>query len=716
MQAMSARLLSQTAFSLFYACNRIVIVSPAVAKKLSKAQLLEGVEHLVVDPNGVLTVPGEKADTVPLLAPVGAPIGVKAFIVDAKASPNANAWRDWIAEQTGRTPPTVFELGRRPSLPEIYAAIAKCMIADARTTRGQSARTEQDLVSLRWDHEQALINLEQARRVIRGAGFDTRYVTISLPVGTEEIGPDQKSISPMGAFTVRYAMPCDAAGLVGLSLHFATAGAEATDGRLQISLTRTVDRQLIGRASLNYEDISKGWMYLGLDKPVAGTFGDCELTIEWQQAADSAAPTISLSEMLPDQRGGETATNLLPAMQIWSGFDAGGTSSKQLLLPLGSDKKQIYFADLIASGDVFGVTDQSDVETSKTWVQTHLQDKAAVGVIVPHFAPPTVSTVEVTCETAHKAGPPALYMLALFKGDNAPAESSWSDLLKDVRSGERENTGYDTKTGVYWKTKLVTPGRPSKLALAVPPENAGHSPYTMVCAVISATESVSYGWCRWHDLKVAYQVDVQASAGPKYEPALLRRMKSVKFPEIGEQLKYLAGQAKLHQQAEELGFSPMIVAEDNGSLQTHPLFEGISAALYPGGAGAGTTRIACDVETAHEQSPVFCYVLLLLPSSVADKYSAVEGIIGRQLGGMSTVRTGYDDETGAHYCARHLNALDVKSVVIELETRLTEPHDIVVAALPVQGIISYGWSRWLSLSVSSAVDVQPDRRLSAVAD
>lgn len=713
---MSVRLLSQTAFSLFYACNRIVIVSPAVAKKLSKAQPLEGVEYLIVGTDGVLTVSGEVAYAAPLLAPVGAPIGVKAFIVDANAPTNANAWRDWIAEQTGRTPPAVFELGRRPTLQDIYAAIAECMIADAQSTRAQSARTEQDLVSLRWDHEQALINLEQARRVIRGAGFDTRYVTMSLPVGADAIGPDRKSISSTDPFAVRYVMPCDAAGLVGLSLHFATRGAVETGGRLQMTLTRVVDRQIIGRASLKYEDISTGWTYFGLDNSVAGTFGDCALTIEWLQTAEGAAPTITLSEMLPDQRGGETATNLLPAMQMWSGFDAGGTSSKQLLLPSGSDKKQFYFADLMASGDIFGIADQSDLEISKTWVQTHLQDTGAVGIIVPDCAPPTASTIEVTCETAHEAGPPALYMVALFEGDKAPAESIWSDLLKDVKSGERENTGFDANTGVHWSTKLVTPGRLSRLELAVQPENSGKSAYTMVCAALSATEGVSYGWCRWHDLKVAYQVDIQASVGPKYEPALLHRMKSVKFPEIGEQLTYLAGQAKLHQQAEELGFSPMIVAEDNGSLQTHPLLEGISAALYPGGAGAGTTRIACDVETAHEQSPVFCYVLLLLPSSVADKYSAVESIISRQLGSMSTTRTGFDDETGAHYCARHLNALDVKSVVIELEKRLTEPHDIVVAALPVQGIISYGWCRWLSLSISSAVDVQPDHRLSAEAD
>lgn len=704
--------LSETAFPLFYASNRVVIVSPSVAEVLSQAEMLADIDFLLINSDGALSKL-EEADANPAkyLNAVGAPIGVKALIVEEGLAQSAHAWGAWFEGQTQRTSPAIEVLSGNFAAQEVFAAIARSMVADAKATRALSARTERDLVALRWDYEQSLINLEKARRVVRGAGFDTKYATMSIPAGAGTIRTDKAADARSGPFKMRYAMPCDAAGLLGISLHFAESPDEGLDGQLTISLARIVDGQSLGQARLKYTDVSKGWSYLELEKPLAGSFGDCELTIVWDQSEDGQGPVLSLSELETEARGGEEGSVQLPAMQIWSGFTLGEFSQGNPLVPCNRDTHQAGFVDLLTYGGVIGpegTPDEAFLELSDTWVQTHLQPGGVVGIQVPDLVPPTVSAVEVTCQTAHEAGPPALYMVAICDADKSPTMNIWAELLSAINAGEREHVGHDAEAGMFWSVSLVTPGQPEQIYLSVPSGEPGARPYRLICAAMSATGKVEYGWCRWHDVKVSYQVDSVTPVAARVEPMLLQRMRSLKFPEIAEQLEYLAGQTKLNQQTDQLGFSPMIISEDNGSLQTHPLLENISAALYREGAPAGTTRVACDVETAHEHSPDFCYLLVLLPSSIEEKYDAVNDLVRRNIGQGVSVQFGHDKNTGAHFFARQLAALEVQQVAIDLMEPLSEPYDIVVAALPVHGMVNYGWCRWVTLNISSAIEAQSE--------
>ena len=712
--------LSETAFPLFYASNRVVLVSPLVAETLSQTEALADIDFLLLNSDGAISKL-EEAEATPehYLNAVGAPVGVKALIVEEGLAQSAHAWGSWFEEQTQRTSPTIEVLSGSFAVQDVFAAIAKSMVADAKATRALSARTERDLVALRWDYEQSLINLEKARRVVRGAGFDTKYATMSIPPGTGTIGTDKAVDAKSGAFKVRYVMPCDAAGLLGISLHIAQSPDEGLDGELAISLTRIVDGQSLGHAQLKYGDISKGWSYLELEKPLAGSFGDCELTIVWRQSEDGLGPVLSLSDLETEARGGEVGSVQLPAMQIWSGFTLGEFSKDNPLVPRNRDTHQAGFVDLLTYGGIIGpkgTTDEAFLELSDTWVQTHLQPGAVVGIHIPDLVPPTVSAVEVTCQTAHEAGPPALYMVAICDADRSPNPHVWADLLSAISAGEREHVGHDAEAGMSWSVSLVTPGEPVQISLNVPPGQPGVQPYQLICAAMSATDQVEYGWCRWHDVKVSYRVDSVAPVAARVEPTLLQRMRSLKFPEIAEQLEYLAGQTNLNQQTDQLGFSPMIISEDNGSLQTHPLLENISAALYRKGAPAGTTRVACDVETAHEHSPDFCYLLVLLPSSIEDKYDAVNDLVNRNIGQGVSVQFGHDKDTGAHFFARHLSALEVQQVAIDLMAPLCEPYDIVVAALPVHGMVNYGWCRWVTLNISSAIEAQSEFSMPPIAE
>lgn len=721
---MLPRLLSNAAFPLFYARSRQVVVSPLVAETLSAADHLTSLDYLAFAAEGQICLPAETTDLPSeMLSAVGAPLGVKAFVVDAAFSNHASSWQTWFKQQTGRTPPQVFVLDDPSSQASVFAAIAECMMADAALTRKKSAQTEQDLVSVRWDYEQALISLEKARRVIRGAGYDTRYATMSLPVGDNSIGPDESQVGVAGlldGFVAQYRLPCDAAGIVGLSLNVNCPAGEGVEGELAIALTRVVDGRTLGEATLKYSEVSSGWNYFELEQVLIGSFGDCSLSIEWRQAQSGQAPRIALSELLPDDRAGENSKNLLPAMQIWSGFTRGELAGDDTLLPQLHDKKRASFADLLAHSQTIGAgASEPNLITSDAaqgWVQTHLGANDSVGIRIPHLVPAKAVCIDISCEIAHEAAPPSLFVAVLIEDDKHVSDASLQDLAQSVLLNNRPLSGADNELGVTWVGELLSANQRADLSISLENSDISNKPYSLACLAVSSTGAQEYGWCRWHDVKVAYQtsfIEAQCQPYVRLEPSLLYRMRSVKFPEIGEQLEFLQGQGHLQKLAANLGFSPMIVAEDNGSLQTHPLLESISAASYAGGAPVGTTRVACDVETAHERSPDFRYVLALMPSSLDNKYDAFADFVGRALGGGHKVSFGLDAQSGIHFFSRQLSALEVSTVSIELQEPLSEPHDIIVSALPVYEIISYGWCRWMSLSISSVIDKQPSALMSS---
>lgn len=716
---MQPGLLTRKAFRTFYGSNRLIILSDPVAAAIDAATL-GSVDILLLGPEGILRTDAESAkDQADPLAAVGAPLGVCGIIVDPATAKAAKSWAKWFEAQTGRSAPKMHQLGKRPNAAAVFGAVTECMILDAERSRSSAAGTERDLTVLRRDFERALINLEKARRVIRGVGYDTRYSTLSVPLGTTDVGPEPgTATSPLAPFSLSYEMPADAAGLVGVSLHFVVPDSDHASGVLRVSLTRATDRHLLGSASVAFDDLAGGWAYFEFERTMQRSFGDADLHIDWQVDGPGDVPRVSLSDVpeTADGAGGE-GSGALPAMKIWSGFAPGELADDSILTPVALQFRRSGFAALMDVAEpLWPLSDEGDspLEVEDPWVQTHVQADGPIGFSYADLIAATTQSISVSIETAHEAAPACLYLVAAGRMPEKEAAGALEGVLDRATAGNGPLTDFDAATKLAWTACVLPAGEAGSLDLSIPEELQSEGPLNLYTAVVSPTGEHAYGWCRWHHV-TAYVAPgrVRAAGHAQQLPSVSQRMRSVKFPEVGERLEFLAGTARLHKLTADLGFSPMIVAEDNGSLQTHPLLEDISAALYRAGATAGTTRVACDVETAHERSPEFQYVLALMPSKTTEKYKYFKEFLAQLPTSGARSYRGFDEKTGVHYCVRQLAALEVASLAIDLDEPLGGDYDIIAAALPVHNIVSYGWCRWMSLSISSTVENEPIFPLSA---
>lgn len=714
--------LTHTAFDRLYGSVRLVVMSVGIHKTLSR-MIPAALDVLILDKTGELRVPGEVVESgSKIVRPIGGPTGLLGFIVDRPMAENAIIWSDWISNQTGRqSPPVVVVKKNKVAAMQCLTEMA---MQNADEVRKSAASVQTDLAVLRRDFERSLINLEKARRLIRGVGYDTRYSTVSVPVGKETVAP-RGLASPLKPFVARFPLPVDAAGVQGISLHFVVPKGARSEGSLTVLLLRSVDSHVLGTAELLFSEIDAGWTYLVLERGMLRSFGDAELVLEWSVVTEGAVPEISLTDAAlnrcgaPSDDGEEVmgrSRGTLPALKIWSGFDPGELTEGHSFLSSPMEHRRTSIRKLMNIGAAITGSETIDSvlshDPSGGWVQTHLQKSGPVGLVFQKLVPAAAQALTITCETAHSSGPTCLYLVAVG-GTAATDQEYLAQLLENAKSGEDINA-YDAETGVSWSVQTVPAGVQHQLTVDMtclqdnlPAQNLG-------MAVVSATGETGYGWCRWHDISVALDTVRGHSVTSQLlsennQPVL--RMRSVKFPEIGDQIEFLAGRARLQDLNTQLGFSPMIVPDDHGSLQTHPITEGVSAALYRSGAAAGTTLVACDVETAHERAPDFLYVLALVKAGTPDKYDIFQSFVGELADRDFLATRGYDEKRQMYYSARRLPALQVEAVSIDLDTPLDEDHDIIVAALPVQDIISYGWCRWLSLSIASVVDLRPQFNL-----
>lgn len=720
--SMQKLLLTQNAFDRFYGSARLIVMSVGIHKTLS-GLLPNTLDILLLDKTGNLFLPGEPLNADPdFFQPIGAPVGLLGFIVDRRMADYANAWSNWWAAQTGRAAPPV-ETARKNKA-AVLQRLTGMVLAEADKNSKAAAGVQTDLAVLRRDFERSLINLEKARRLIRGIGYDTRYSTVSVPVGARTVGPG-KLAGPLDPFIARFGMPTDAAGVQGVSLHFVVPDGRRAEGCLTVRLLRSVDSLVLGSAELLFSEIDAGWAYLSLDRGLVRSFGDAELVLEWVVASEGAIPEISLTDVALNRCGRLSADSegildhpegTLPALKVWSGFEPGELAEGHGLFnsPMEHQRtpvsKLMNYSAAITGSEPAGPLISQD--PSGDWVQTHLVKSGPVGLTFQKLVPAAAQTLTITCETAHASAPPCLYLVAV--GGPAAAQEGYLTQLLDKARSDGNVKAYDAETNVSWLVQVVTPGKQHQLTIDLSALSDRLPRHNLGIAVISATESTRYGWCRWLDVSVALDTvkgnsAVVQSLAENSQPVL--RMRSVKFPEIGDQIEFLAGRSYLQTLTDQLGFSPMIVPDDFGSLQTHPIKEGVSAAIYRSGAVAGTTLVACDVETAHERAPDFLYILALVKADTVDKYEMFQKFASDLANKEFLATRGYDKDLQIHYSARRLPALQVDTVSTDFNTPLDEDHDIIVAALPVQDIISYGWCRWLSLSVASIVDLHPQIEL-----
>jgi hypothetical protein len=178
-------------------------------------------------------------------------------------------------------------------------------------------------------------------------------------------------------------------------------------------------------------------------------------------------------------------------------------------------------------------------------------------------------------------------------------------------------------------------------------------------------------------------------------------VRAMRLPELSGLVGFIEGPEKLEALSIGLGFSPMLLEENGGYLQTHPLKDRISAAVVPMLAGAGTRKLVATATTAHPAAPDFIYILAVRPHDEHGGKAAMDRVADIAI--EAEQQTGEQQNTdGVTWAARRLAATETSRLELEFDEPLDGAHDVIFATLTVDGQNSYGWCRWTSLGMISA--------------
>ncbi len=706
--------LTHGAFSQMYADQCFVAVGADVVETL-EALLPRSVSYLVLEPDGCLREPasGEGEDD-SRLKPVGMAIGLKCLVVGRDTEQAALAWQRHAEAQSLFTPLEVKVIGGFKRSQHIEAAefLVGQAIQHTRELARQMADKEESLAFLRRKNEWLLLSLEKSRRMIRGAGYSLRTITAELPTGTRTIGPG----GDLDTIRFRQTLPCDAAGLRGIALRVmrSAAGALATSGHPAVCLkvVRVSDGRRLMEYTASFRDLAEGWFNLDLDTSMELSFGDAALEVFWCDDAKDNAPLFALADLSADRFGDSNADTL--ALRIYSGLrplpteeGVSGDTAPVLLETVSPSP-----ADLGASA-IWPFTNTAPeniaeiISCNNDWLQTHALAGIASGAQLPNLLPVGTVSVSASVFTAHESGPACLFTLVALEqgatiGEDRPG-ALIEQIVDDILEGKREmETG--SAQGVHVACKQVPANQQHHLDLtfAAPLSNAAD----LFLVVRPAGAHAAYGWCRWSNLeyrvrpsaKKTVQLDDMPAIADKDELLLMRTQK---FPELAGRIKFVSGTAKLQELGRELGFLPLLVSEETGSLQTHPLKDHLSAAIFEGGVPTGALRVASSVETAHDSAPAFLYVIAVLDPSIKEKERAVRNMMQRIKPDDARTWQGINGKKTVQWQAKVLYARQAAMLELELAEVATEAHDVVFAVKPAVDSVSYGWCRWYSYNVTA---------------
>lgn len=698
--------LSVTAFGKLYSGASLVLVGADVACDVSPV-VPDSVTLLVLHPAGLLTEEDDDIDA-RKLAPVGMGLNILGIIAGKETAEAAAAWQAFSDKQKMFEPVrTVLLKGlARTRTAQAQAFLIERLAEEAKALRQELGEKEAGLAFFRNQNERFRLDYEKARRMLRGAGFGPQHIAADLPRGQETVGPGGTLDTRM----FRQTLPCDTMALWTLSLYAVPPASSPSSGYVSVKLWHAGTGACLATRDVPYEDIVE-WTDFDFSEVGSTVFGDAILEIEWHEGLESA-PLFSLSSIRADRYGDGDSQTL--AMRMIKGFvDPGEQPQTQSglsihrLVALNTDfrmlRSAMYWPFEIRDGGYHAHLISSDDE--KEYIQTHASSAGPSAVFLPDAIACGVCAVSAKVETAHPGGPNCRYFIVVLERDDED----------------------DAETGMMRLRQLFATGDP--LALRLPGTHVAHIDMApnqaasfrlewdeaferkadMALVVTSLDETAEYGWCRWSDITFGFSyssIEGRTPLSLATEASALR-LRVMKFPELAGRIEFLLGRSKLDELSRTLGFSPLLISEETGSLQTHPLKDYPSAAVLGGATPHEALRVACDVETAHDAAPAFIYVLAVVDSSVKDR----ERVIGNMLSGIKAddekTWQGVNGRKTVQWHARLLYARQAATLEMEIMNRPKGTGDLVFAVLPAGDSVSYGWCRWYSLSITSAPSIRP---------
>lgn len=708
--------LTHGAFRQMYADQCLLAVGADILETI-KPVLPEAVGYLVLEVDGRLRTPDDGPGENPEnggghLQPIGMALGLKGMIVGRDTEQAALAWSRRADAQSLYDPLEVKVIGgfKRNQHFEAAQFIVALAARQTENLARQMAEKEESLAFLRGKNEWLLLNLEKARRMIRGAGYSLRTITAELPTGSRSIGPG----GDIDTRRFRQTLPCDAAGLRGLALRVLEGSPQDLAGSdkpaVCFTLVRASDSRRLMDRTASFRELGEGWFHLELDDSTSMAFGDVALEVVWCDDTVGAGPLFALADLSADRFGDASGDTL--ALRIYSGIRSLPTHETASTPVAGELLETVALSPAeLGPRAVWPFTNKAldeggeIISFQEDWLQTHALVGAASGAQVPSLLPAGAVSVSASICTAHESGPTCLYVLVALEqgaGDGAPG-ALIEQMVSDILDGKRE-MATRSADGIHVACKLIPTNQLHHLDLrfAAPLSAAAD----LFVAVRPAGAEASYGWCRWSNM--AYRMHPSADMTPladmpgSAESEGLLLMRTQKFPELAGRINFISGKAKLQELGRELGFFPLLISEETGSLQTHPLKDHVSAAMFEGGVPTGALRVASTVETAHDSAPAFLYVIAVLDPEIKEKERAVRNLMQRIKPGDGRTWQGINGQKTVQWQAKMLYARQAALLELELAEAVTKAHDVVFAVKPAVDSVSYGWCRWYSYNVTTA--------------
>jgi Family of unknown function (DUF6212) len=719
--------ITHRAFGLFYRATTAVLVGQSISGRVAEF-LPEGVAvfHLSKDglidlfPTGAVTAHNSANDLAPIPL-VGMASGLVAVLVGTACAESADALVAHCGKQGMWRIPPVHIMPRfgRSAVSSAISFLAAALAENLKIEYQQLATAQHQMAALRVRHERLWLNFEKARRMIQGVGYGLSAVSYSLEPGEKSVGPS--SALPGAPYEFFQILPTDLSGFVGISL-FVAEEPTSTDGNLTVSIRRRADGALIGGQTVPYCDIEAGWFNLGFEHAMPVTVGDCVLEISWQ---GEGGPNLALADVCANRFGDAAGRSL--AVQIIKGLadpSRENTEGEALAQP---HLWQEYFGhNLIDFGSFLGGPKAEKTASEKLgnqvissngdegWLQTHMLAEVVSGWRMPALLTPGSTNLRVSCLSDHENTPPGLYMVMALPTNISDAVAL--KLFSEIGQGtDQPLVGNDAERGIYWSAAVVLPKCETRLELEF------GKPLNTALDVILAVKPVmgiaDYGHARW--LKLGIGRGYSALALPASEAGegeapygqaghQCWQIRTHRLSEIASQISFYQGRAKLAALTSDLGFSPMMISEDTGALQTHPFNGEASVGVLHRGVPVGAQRISAEIGTAHETAPRFTYILGVVPSDAAGKEALISDMIARVRGGEIL---GHDPASGMCWSARTMQAMSVKTLALEFAEGPKQAGDVVFAVFAAEGSDSYGWCRWYSYDVEIAAEAAFQYRL-----
>lgn len=686
--------LTKAAFAALYGREHVLITDETLRAQVERLAG-DAFTVLLANGDGFIGLPAEDI-TAASLDIFGMPLGLKAILLHAD---NKALVAEWGGERLHAKSRQGFEIFIAPddladtdtSLMAFFNRLQnQQIVALAKRASGLEAQTNY----LRQSAERMMLALTMSERVLQTAGYSDLALVVSIPEGERYVGPR----GDIDTLEYEQIFPTDGLGLVSIELYAALPRKNPAEGYIEVSVLRDFDGKVLAFDTVPYEKLKDGWNAVRFNQMVTDVFGDVRLALRWCTNKGENAPLLAMSD-ISGNRFGVAADDSSLALK----------ASKRICKPdLSDDTLQMVGAEALVGLVVLPATyperlafyggdarytaaraeqafDPFVIDEVSGLAKVHLATDRVTGLTYRTILPTGCRHLDLEIELPEKSGPDMVVYAALAPNLDG-IEAHMTRLIQGGEAGD---------SLIAHNMTMVNAGTSAALRLDV---SACEGEVYVVMVARSDTGSIVNGWCSLNRITLnAPTSRLRPKEALDRSPRQIVR--SIVLPDLGDFVQFLHGADELHRLSVEGGFMPLLLEENGGYLQTHPLKDKVSGAVLPLLVAPGTTGVVTKAATGHSHAPEFIYLVVLVRQDVTDMVDAVEAVAKAVSEGGPFGVTVEEDDGAVYWHARSLKADEEAVLNLGFNEPLSDVYSIVFVALPIDGQTSFGWCRWTSLGI-----------------